>query len=110
VRDILWVDDLLNAYEIALTQPDKTAGKIFNIGGGPQFTLAVWAEAGPLLEALAGRKIEVRRGNWRPGDQKVYISNIDKAQAEMGWQPTVSPREGLERLWKWVSSNIQLFE
>jgi CDP-paratose 2-epimerase len=110
VRDILWVDDLLNAYEIALKEPGRTAGKIFNLGGGPQFTLAVWTEAGPLLEAFAGQTIEMRHGDWRPGDQKVYISNIHKAQAEMGWQPIVSPQEGLGRLWKWVSSNPQLFE
>lgn len=110
VRDVLWVDDLLNAYEIALAQPDRVAGKIYNIGGGPQFTLAVWSEAGPWLQALAKRPIEIVRGEWRPGDQKVYISDIHKAQTELGWQPQVSPQDGLGRLWTWVTSNLQLFE
>ncbi len=110
VRDVLWVDDLLEAYQIALTQPDKVAGQIFNIGGGPEYTLAIWTETKLLLEKLAERPIEVNRGPWRPGDQKVYISDIRKARAELGWQPHVLPAEGLRRLWEWVSTNLQLFE
>jgi CDP-paratose 2-epimerase len=110
VRDMLWIDDLLDAYQIALTHPDKIAGKIFNIGGGPEFTLSIWTEVGPLLEALAGRKIETWHGAWRPGDQKVYISDIRKAGQELGWRPKVSPQEGARRLWEWVSANVALFE
>jgi CDP-paratose 2-epimerase len=110
VRDMLWVGDLLNAYEIALVQTDKVAGRIFNIGGGPDYTLAIWTETESILEQLAKRKIDVSYGNWRPGDQKVYISDIRKAQTELGWQPTVSPKEGIQRLWEWVYSNLHLFE
>ncbi|MBM4423098.1 MAG: NAD-dependent epimerase/dehydratase family protein [Chloroflexi bacterium] len=110
VRDMLWVDDLLDAYEIALNHPEKIAGRIYNIGGGPDFTLSIWTEVGPILESLAGRKIEVRYGDWRPGDQKVYISDIRKAEAELGWKPMVSPPEGVKRLWEWVSANASLFD
>lgn len=110
VRDMLWVEDLLAAYEIALNNPDKIAGKIYNIGGGPEFTLSIWAEVGPLLAALAGREIEIRRGDWRPGDQQVYVSDIRKAEAELGWKPQVSPQAGLKRLWDWVKANDGLFE
>lgn len=110
VRDVLWVDDLLNAYAVALKDPRKVAGRIYNVGGGPEFTLSIWTEMGPMLEKLAGRKIEIRRGDWRPGDQKVYISDIRKAEAELGWKPKVSPTEGLQKLWDWVSANPQLFD
>jgi CDP-paratose 2-epimerase len=110
VRDILWIDDLLNAYECALTDPDKVTGEIFNVGGGPQFTLAIWTELQPLLETLAGRRIEVQHGDWRPGDQKVYISDIQKATSKLGWQPRVSPEQGIRQLWAWVNANIDLFE
>jgi CDP-paratose 2-epimerase len=110
VRDILWVDDLLNAYAIALKQPQKVAGHIYNIGGGPDFTLAIWTEVEPLLKKLAGHEIEVKKGDWRPGDQKVYISDIRKAEAELNWKPTVSPTEALTRLWNWVSANKELFD
>lgn len=110
VRDVLWVDDLLNAYAVALKNPQKVAGRIYNIGGGSDFTLSIWTEMGPMLEKLAGREIETRRGDWRPGDQKVYVSDIRKAEAELGWKPKVSPAEGLGRLWGWVSTNPQLFD
>lgn len=110
VRDMLWIDDLLAAYNIALMNPEKVAGKIYNIGGGPLFTLSVWEDVRPLLEELSGRKIETKYGDWRPGDQKVYVSDIRKAQADLGWQPKVPPHEGLKRLWEWVSGNIGLFE
>lgn len=47
---MLWVDDLLNAYALALVQPEQVAGRTYNIGGGPAYTLAIWTEVGPILE------------------------------------------------------------
>lgn len=110
VRDMLWVDDLLDAYEIALKKPDKVAGRIYNVGGGPDFTLSIWQEVEPMLRELAGHPIDIKRGDWRPGDQQVYISDIRKAQLELGWKPRVAPAEGLKRLWDWVRANEGLFE
>jgi CDP-paratose 2-epimerase len=110
VRDMLWVDDLLNAYELALKDPAKVAGKIFNIGGGPLFTFSIWQEVRPLLEELAGRKVEIKQGAWRPGDQRVYVSDIRHAEAELNWKPQVPPHEGLQRLWNWVNANSNLFD
>ena len=110
VRDLLWIDDLLNAYKIALTQPDKIAGKIFNIGGGPEFALSIWVDLKPRLEALAGREIKTEYKPWRPGDQKVYISDTRKAAEELTWKPVVSPEEGIMKLWEWVNANLELME
>ena len=110
VRDMLWIDDLLAAYHNALMNPEKVAGKIYNIGGGPLFTLSIWEDVKPLLEELSGRKIETKYGDWRPGDQKVYVSDIRKAHDELNWQPQIPPHEGLKRLWEWVSANVDLFE
>jgi CDP-paratose 2-epimerase len=110
VRDLLWVDDLLSAYEAALTHADSIAGEVFNLGGGPAFTLSIWTEVQPLLESLAQHPMAGTRGQWRPGDQKVYVSNIEKAASELGWHPAVSPAEGLGRLWEWVNSNVTLFD
>jgi CDP-paratose 2-epimerase len=110
VRDLLWIDDLLNAYMIALTKPDEIAGKIFNVGGGPNFALSIWMELKPKLEELAGSEIKTKYKPWRPGDQKVYISDIHRAAKELNWKPTVSPKEGIERIWNWVLANQDLFE
>jgi CDP-paratose 2-epimerase len=110
VRDLLWIDDLLDAYWIALTQPDKIAGKIFNVGGGPNYALSIWMELRPKLEELAGRDIKTEFKPWRPGDQRVYISDIRKAAKELDWNPAVPPEEGIFKLWNWVNSNFELFE
>ncbi|NMC83653.1 MAG: NAD-dependent epimerase/dehydratase family protein [Anaerolineaceae bacterium] len=109
VRDILFVDDLLNAYDAALQHPDKAAGQIFNVGGGRENTISVWLEFAPMLEKLLGKKIEVSWGDWRPGDQPVYISDIRKAQRVLGWSPKISAQEGITRLFNWVKENRSLF-
>lgn len=109
VRDILFVEDLLNAYDAALENIDTTAGQVFNIGGGPENTLAIWKEFGPILERLTGHEIPVSWGDWRPGDQKVFVSDIRKAEARMGWKPQVGVEEGIQRLFNWVKTNKELF-
>jgi CDP-paratose 2-epimerase len=105
VRDMLYVGDLARAFEQAVERIETVRGRVFNIGGGPEFTLTVWSQAGPMLEQLCGRKLDVRYGPWRPGDQKIYVSDIRKAQRELGWKPEVGPKEGLARLWKWAQEN-----
>ncbi len=110
VRDVLWVEDLLDAYEAVLKRPELATGEIFNIGGGPDFTIAVWTETQPLLESLAGRPLVAVHHQWRPGDQRIYVSDIRKAKEMLGWQPTVSPSEGIERLWNWVVAHSELFQ
>lgn len=110
VRDVLFVEDLVDAYLAASEKRDSVAGKIFNVGGGSRFQMSIWSEFGPILETLLGRKIDVTYGEWRPGDQPVYISDIRKAEAELGWAPKVSVEEGVSRLFHWVSENRSLFE
>lgn len=109
VRDLLYVDDLLTAYDQAALQIDKTAGQIYNIGGGPNNTLSIWKEFGPLLEEELGREIPIAREEWRPGDQRVFIADIRKASQDFGWTPNVSVKEGIRQLFDWVRANRQLF-
>jgi len=61
------------------------------------------------LEVQTGEKIPVSYENWRPGDQKVFVGNITKAHNELGWQPTINPGDGVERFYKKVSDNSDLF-
>ncbi len=109
VRDVLHIDDLVRAYDLGFQQADRFKGAAFNIGGGADNTLAVWTEFGAMLEELTGRKIDVHKGNWRPGDQRVYISDIRKAQHMLGWRPTIAPPAGIAKLHEWVSTNLDLF-
>ncbi len=109
VRDVLHVDDLLNAYDAVIANIDIAKGQVYNMGGGVENVLAVWKEFQPLLEGLLGKKIEVVRGDWRPGDQRVFYADYRKAEKELGWKPKISLEEGIERLFNWVKENKDLF-
>jgi CDP-paratose 2-epimerase len=110
VRDVLWIDDLVSAYEAAAARIDIASGRIYNIGGGPGNTMSIWREFGPILERLAGHPILVTYGDWRPGDQPIYVSDIRKAERDLGWRPHVPLHEGIERLYRWIDANPGLFE
>ena len=109
VRDVLYIDDLLDAYDLAIARIDQVRGQVFNIGGGPRNMLSVWCEFGPILEALHGAPIPVQQGDWRPGDQRIYVSDIRKAHETLGWTPRVSVPSGIARLYRWVTENQALF-
>ena len=104
VRDILYVDDLNDAYELAVRHIDRTRGRAYNIGGGPSNTLS-------LLELLALLRNEFQlpltpaTGDWRPGDQLVYVSDVRRAAEDFGWAPRTSPRAGVEQMIQWLRDN-----
>jgi CDP-paratose 2-epimerase len=99
VRDVLWVDDLVDAFD-RFVRSDLPSG-VFNTGGGPTCTLSL-RELLVLLEDRLGRKIPVAHDDWRPSDQKVYISDISRLRQALGWTPKVAPQEGVERLSEWT--------
>jgi len=106
VRDILFVDDLVRAFENAIKNITKTKGKVYNIGGGSNNTISL-LELLNLLKKL-GLNPEYSFGDWRPADQKVYISNIRKAM-EFGWKPIIPQEEGVRRLLQWIKENKKIW-
>lgn len=109
VRDVLFVEDLMNAYDAALGNLNVSAGQVYNVGGGPANTMSIWLDFEPILERLLGRPVPTARGDWRPGDQRIYVSDIRKAKQELNWAPQVGVSEGVERLYRWVMDNRNLF-
>lgn len=108
VRDILYSSDLARAYELAVEKIEHVRGQIFNIGGGADNTLSV-LELLQYLETKLGRPISHSFEDWRPGDQPCYVSDITKAKAVFGWEPTVGKNEGLEKLFSWVQEHLEEF-
>lgn len=109
VRDILYIDDLLTAFERAVDRIDVTAGQVYNMGGGPENTISVWTEFREILTELLGHEVEASYDDWRPGDQLVYVSDTTKARRELDWAPRTSVREGITKLYHWVVENKHLF-
>jgi len=107
VRDVLHVEDLVEAYDAFFKS--KLRHGVFNIGGGPDNTLSL-LELLDLLKRLTGKSPSYSLADWRPADQKVYISDITKIMEKLNWKPKISPEEGVRRLVKWVSENLNLFQ
>jgi CDP-paratose 2-epimerase len=108
VRDLLFVDDLVDAYDAAVARAEAVRGGVFNLGGGPEHTLSL-LELVDMLEHLTGRPLHPRFADWRPGDQPVFVADISRARSALGWQPQVDVRTGLQRLYSWVEENRTLF-
>ena len=88
---------------------DACRGEAINIGGGPENTLSIWSEFGPMLAQLKGEPVAVNYGPWRPGNQRVFMADIRKAEEMLGWRPTISPAQGVAGLYEWVDRKRALF-
>lgn len=108
VRDVLFIDDLMDAYDTAFQNSDISKGQVFNIGGGRENAISVWMEFQPMLEKLVGKPVKTRIKEWRPGDQPVYISDISKAKRVINWEPKVRVEQGIKRLYDWIEENQNL--
>jgi CDP-paratose 2-epimerase len=109
IRDLLHVYDLNDAYDAIIQNIDKVKGEVFNLGGGSENTMSIWTEFGPRLEKLLGKPIPVVRGDWRPGDQKVFVADTRKAEKMLGWKPKYDVDKGVKQLFDWVNENSHLF-
>ncbi|MGF1503526.1 MAG: GDP-mannose 4,6-dehydratase [Anaerolineae bacterium] len=107
VRDVLYIDDLVALYERAIDEGELVAGEVFNVGGGPANAISL-LDLLELLAELHGRPVDYSFSTWRPGDQRVYVSDTRKAAQRLGWQPAVSMRDGITRMVHWMAGNMPL--
>jgi CDP-paratose 2-epimerase len=103
VRDILFVEDLVNAFLLAQNHMQTLSGHAFNIGGGTQNTVSL-LELIDLIEELRRKPLAVNFDRWRPGDQRYYVSDTRKFTQETGWVPQVNVAQGVRRLYQWLSA------
>jgi CDP-paratose 2-epimerase len=108
VRDVLYIGDLIRAYDAAIENIETTRGRAYNIGGGAANTLSL-LELVVLLEEQFGTKLHFDFDDWRPGDQLCYVSDLRSAAEDFGWTPQISAVEGVANLVGWLSENRALF-
>jgi CDP-paratose 2-epimerase len=108
VRDLLFVDDLCEAYDAAVERIDRASGQVFNLGGGPENTLSLLELVGQ-LDRLTGRPLGPAFADWRPGDQPVFVADVTRAAETLGWRPRTGVAEGVQKLVGWVQENRGLF-
>jgi CDP-paratose 2-epimerase len=101
VRDVLWVDDLVEAMRLATEHIDRVAGEVFNVGGGAQNAVSIRAVIERLGE-ITGRSVPILEAGWRPGDQRIYVSDTTRLERALGWRQRTSWKAGLEKLVGWL--------
>lgn len=101
VRDILWIDDLVDAMLRAMDRIDTVAGEVFNVGGGAANAVTVRGVIDRLKD-VTGRDVPVHTADWRPGDQRIYVSDTAKMERVLEWKPRTSWKAGLEKLMDWL--------
>lgn len=103
VRDLLFIEDLLDAYESAIEHIDQVKGKIYNIGGGVTNTLSL-LELLALMEQKFSLHTSPTFTPLRPGDQMIFVSDNRHCTTDLGWQPRIGVSEGIRTLFLWLES------
>ncbi|MBP7216075.1 MAG: NAD-dependent epimerase/dehydratase family protein [Candidatus Omnitrophica bacterium] len=106
VRDMLYADDLVDAFN-RFIESDLERG-LFNIGGGPDNTISL-LEFVEELKRLTGKSPQLTFSDWRPSDQKVYITDTAKLQKTLHWNANTPVKEGIRILTDWVKNNENFF-
>jgi CDP-paratose 2-epimerase len=101
VRDVLFVEDLAEAFLLAQAHMKTLSGQAFNMGGGPDNTVSL-LELLELIGELHGQVPVVRTSAWRTGDQRYYVSDTSRFRAATGWAPRVDVRAGVGHLYEWL--------
>lgn len=103
VRDILYIDDLISAYDLAIKKNRISKGKVYNIGGGIENSYSL-LELIDYLRKKLSIKIKYKLEDWRAGDQKIFISDNSRIYKDLGWKPMINKKDGVNRLITWANS------
>ncbi len=102
MRDILYISDLIKAMELFI---QSSRSGVWNVGGGTENIISL-LELIDLLEKELGKKIKYDFYEWRPNDQKIYVSNIYKISKELDWFPKIGRKEGIKKLIEWMKHEV----
>lgn len=104
VRDILYVDDAVDAWLKALAHIDSIRGRAFNLGGGLENAVSL-REMLDHIKEVSGRAPKLSFDDWRVGDQRWYVSDIRAISRTLDWRPNTSVPQGVAKLGKWLQES-----
>lgn len=107
VRDVLYVDDLIECYDAFLKSSHDSG--VWNVGGGIDKSISL-LELLDILETVTGKSPNLEYGDWRPHDQKVFLSDIGKARSELNWNPDISVERGIEQMTQWIEDHLSTLQ
>ena len=103
IRSYTYVGDIVDGVLLALFNPDKSVGEVFNIGGGDVTTTG---QAIQLVSDIIGKPLKIKHLPPRKGDQEYTRANFDKAERVLGYSPKVSFKEAIEKQVEWYITHI----
>ncbi|GAA3749758.1 GDP-mannose 4,6-dehydratase [Terriglobus aquaticus] len=104
VRDILHIDDLVNAFVAARDNIGSTAGHVYNVGGGMGRAISI-RELLEKIERRVERPARLEFSDTRPGDQPLYVSNTTRLESHTGWKAALSLDQILDSIEAFYSAN-----
>ena len=105
VRDLLFVEDLVDALLLARERSRSHAGEVFNIGGGPSHSASI-QEVLSMIGKFQECSPKLEFGEWRTGDQRYYVTDFSKFEEATGWFPATPLQDGLGRLHSWLRDHL----
>jgi CDP-paratose 2-epimerase len=108
VRDVLYIEDLVRAFELVRARVETTGGEIYNVGGGLENSTSL-LELITEIERVTGKKLRYETNLPRPGDQPFYVTDFSKLRRHTGWEPKVSLPRILAHMYTWWRQNRDLF-
>jgi CDP-paratose 2-epimerase len=105
VRDLLYIDDVIEAFDLTFQRIEKVKGEAMNLGGGRE-NVASLLETIRHLESITGKTMPLNFKAWRLGDNKCYYTDNRKAHQLLDWTPKVQWKEGVNRTFSWVQKNL----
>jgi CDP-paratose 2-epimerase len=109
VRDVLHVFDLISLYKKIINNAHVCAGKIYNIGGGSSNKMSL-LELIQLISKKLDKDIVYNYSDWRPGDQKIYVSDITRINKDIGWEPKITSDNGVSMMIDWILENKEILK
>ncbi len=98
-RDYTYIDDIVSGVVAAIERTRPGAFEIYNLGGTRTTSLS---ELVALCERVVGTKAVIERQPDQPGDVPITFAAIDRARAALGYAPTTTVADGVERQWAWM--------
>ena len=102
-RDFTFVDNVVDANLAACLAAEQVAGQVFNVACGERYSLNQLLD---LLREIIGNDTQARYEDPRPGDVKHSLADITKAREQLGFEPQISFRQGLEVTVEWFRELI----
>jgi UDP-glucose 4-epimerase len=96
-RDFTYVENVVQALLKSADAP-AISGQVFNIGTGRSITLL---DLVACLNRLLGQTIIPQHTPSRSGDVRYSLANIERTRRALGYEPSVSFEDGLERTIRW---------